>query len=202
MDLHETLNLCQGDRSHEWVEIPGDFGRPATAMVAGVFDAGMEEASMRPLAGHSLAVYEPDPRLSLVWPVPDEPEAERRRDGLGTVLPEWVEQDTHDWKHARPGWAVVLLCGSPIWQELVWYLDWGSGIGGYTANIQPVFGDSDEDGTPQIARWETTTWAVGLADLISQFSVATDFFKFDPTNRLVPKPSNVHPIDAERERSM
>ena len=83
-------------------------------MVAGAFDSG----ATRPLTGHSLAVYEPDARLSLAWPVPDEPEAERpNRDEQG--VPEWAEQDSYEWKSARDGWAVILLNGSPIWQALV-----------------------------------------------------------------------------------
>jgi hypothetical protein len=37
-------------------------------MVAAMFEPGSEEPATRALAGHSIAVYEPDPRLTMVWP--------------------------------------------------------------------------------------------------------------------------------------
>lgn len=113
MSLREMLDLCQDTHSDEWVLIPG--GRPATAMLAGVFDPGMKDHALtRPLAGHSIAVYEPDPALSMVWPVPEEPEAEEL-EPFNRPLPEWAEQDGHDWKHPRLNYAVVLLSGAPVW---------------------------------------------------------------------------------------
>jgi hypothetical protein len=198
MRLRDALDLCSDRHADDWVEIPGS--RPATAMVAGLFDAGMKEAGMRPLAGHSLAVFEPDARLSMVWPVPDEPEAEQR--DVERFIPEWAERDTHEWKSARAGWAVVLLSGSPIWQTLVWYLDWGSGVGGYVSDFQPVFADRELGGTPDLEGWMTTVWAVGLARLINGFSATGNWYTFDPTPRLVPHPSSLHPIEAEREGAM
>jgi len=83
------------------------------------------EPATRPLAGHTIAVYEPDARLSMVWPVPEDDDwLDRSRDD---GIPEWAETDGHEWKHVRTGHVVVLLGGAPIWQERVWYLDWGSG---------------------------------------------------------------------------
>jgi hypothetical protein len=178
------------------VEIPGE--RPATAMVAGLFDPGAAEPRTRPLAGHSIAVYEPDARLSIVWPVPDEDEAERQ--GGERFLPEWTEQDSHDWKHAHPGWAVILLSESPIWQALLWYFDWGSGVGGYVSDLQPVFDGEDADGKPAIERWETSAWAVGLARLINSFSATGDWDRFDPTPRLVRSPAGLDPTEAQKAR--
>lgn len=194
MQLKELLDLCQDRHSDDWVRVPGK--RPATAMLAGVFDPGMEEPRTRTMEGHSIAVYEPDARLSIVWTVPDEPEAERpnRHDRF---IPEWAEQDNHEWKNASPGYAVILLSGSPVWQELVWYLDWGSGVGGFVSDIQAVFGDL-EDGVPSIERWETTKWAAGLARLLNSFEATGDWYSFDPTPRVVPELTSLHPVDACR----
>lgn len=194
MRLRDALDLCTDAHQDDWVQIPGS--RPATSMIAGLFDPGMSEPRLSPLTGHSIAVYEPDARLSMVWPVPEDDE-----DGQllrGDDLPEWLGQAPHEWKSARGGWAVILLNGTPAWQALVWYLDWGSGVGGYVSNFQPVFGDDRESGTPSIERWETTAWAVGLARLISSFSATGDFHTFDPTPSLVPQPPSLHPIDADR----
>jgi hypothetical protein len=197
MDLRKTLDLCTDAHSDDWVEMPsGGWGRPATTMLAGIFDPGGEEADTRPLAGHSIAVYEPDARLSLVWPMPAEPDEGRHR--AERWVPEWAEEDTHEWKHADDGWAVVLLGGAPIWQARLWYLDWGSGIGGYVADFQPRFGDREEDGRPKLEGWEISAWEVGLARLVSSFSATGDFFRFDPTGRVVSSPSPVHPVDATR----
>jgi hypothetical protein len=197
MNLRDALNLCQAKHSDDWTRMPGgQNGRPATAIVAGLFDPGSEEPAMRPLAGHSFAVYEQDARLSLVWPVPEDD------DYLGRAgerfVPEWAEQDTHEWKNARPGWAVVLLGGAPIWQDLFWYLDWGSGVGGYVPDYQPVFADSDPGEAPELERWETSTWAVGLAGLLNVFSASGEWYTVDPTARVDPSPSPIHPIDAQR----
>ena len=168
-------------------------------MLAGFYDPGFEESRLRPLVGHSLAVYEPDPALSMVWPLPDQDEADEyhRRAGRRDSLPEWAEQDDFDWKSARPSWVVVLLGGAPIWQQLVWYLDWGSGIGGYVPDFQAILKDG-ESHRPELVGWETTTWATGLARLINSFSATGDFGTFDPTPRLVPQPSGLHPVDAAR----
>ncbi|HEY8501381.1 MAG TPA: hypothetical protein VIL21_01740 [Solirubrobacterales bacterium] len=165
-------------------------------MVAGLFDPGMSEPRLSPLTGHSIAVYEPEPELSMIWPVPedDEDNATLR----GDELPEWVEQAPHEWKSARGSYVVMLLSGAPIWQTRVWYLDWGSGVGGYVAHFQVVFAEDRTSGTPSIERWETTKWAAGLARLINSFSVPSDFHTFDPTPSLVPEPAPMHPIDAQR----
>jgi hypothetical protein len=49
--------------------------------------------------------------------------------------------------------------------------------------------------------WETTTWSIGLARLLNVFShVGADFARFEPTSRLVPEPSRLHPVDDQRER--
>lgn len=180
--------------------MPGaQHGRPATTMLSGLFDAGASEPSLTLLDGHSVAVYEPDARLSLVWPVPetderDEIEQRRRLE----YVPDWAKNDEHQWKHATDGWVVVLHGGAPIWQERVWYLDWGSGIGGYVADFQPRFG-GPPGGTPTIEGWEASAWSIGLARLLNSFSSDTDFASLEPTARLVPNPSPRHPIDAQRE---
>lgn len=172
-------------------------------MVAGMFDPGVaDDPRTRPLAGHSLAVFEPDPRLSLVWPVPeDDDDIGRRADNW---TPEWAEQDTYEWKNARSGFAVILLGGSPIWQERLWYLNWGSGIGGYVVDFSPQFGDYDEElggGARKIDGWDASTWSISLAGLINSFShTAGEFANFDLTSRLVPSPSAMHPIDTELSR--
>jgi hypothetical protein len=199
MKLREALDLCSDEHAHEWVKIPsGQFGRPATTMLAGLFDPGMSEPHLRPVTGHNLAVYEPDPSLSLLWSVPDEYEEDRRSGQR--ELPDWAETDDHTWKSARDGWAVILLNGSPIWQAPIWYIDWGSGIGGYVADFHPRFGDYDEElggGARKIDGWEASAWAIGLARLINAFShTAGEFAGFEPTARLVPSPSKVHPVDA------
>lgn len=193
MRLRDAIDLCTDTHSDDWVRIPGE--RPATAMVAGLFDPGAAEPELRPLVGHTIAVYEPDARLSLVWPVPD---AEEPDPGVRRSLPEWAEQDDDQWKNARDAWAVVLLNGSPIWQARVWYLDWGSGIGGYVADFRPRFGDSEATAS-SIEGWEASAWAIGLARLLNGFSGASDFDSRDPTARIVPSPLQIHPIDAQRD---
>ena len=195
MRLSDALDLCTDAHQDDWVRIPGE--RPATAIIAGLFDPGAAEPRTRPLAGHTIVVYEPDARLSLVWPVPDEDEAERP-DRYERFIPDWAEQDDHEWKNARAGWVVVLLNGAPTWQERVWYLDWGSGVGGYVADFQARFGELVE-GVPSIDGWEASVWAVGLTRLLNGFSATGEFFRFDPTPRIVPKPSPLHPIDAGRD---
>lgn len=129
----------------------------------------------------------------------DENYVERPREPF---IPEWAENDSQTWESARSGWAVILLNGSPIWQALVWYIDWGSGIGGYVADFRPRFGPDDESGTPTLEGWEATRWSIGLARLLNVFSnVATEFARFEPTDRLVPEPSSLHPVDDQRQRS-
>lgn len=198
MRLRDALDLCSDDHAHAWVKLPGgQHGRPATTMLAGVFDPGASEPAMRPLNGHSIAVYEPDARLSLVWPVGDEPEADRVRN-WEQWKPEWLDADGHEWKSARQGWVVVLLGGAPVWQESLLYLDWGSAVGGYVPDFQPVFSEDRAGGTPDLDGWTTSRWEVGLAGLINSFLHPTDFASFDPTYRLVPVPDEIHPIDAQR----
>lgn len=107
-------------------------------MVVALFNSGTDESGTRALAGHSIAVYEPDPRLTMVGPVPEDDDdmtliGNRRERGL----PEFAEEDSNEWKSARPSWVVILFNGTPVWQDLLWYLDWGSGVGGYVANIEP-----------------------------------------------------------------
>lgn len=125
MDLRAALDIASDLHSDDWVKVPGGtFGRPATAILAAMFDPGVaDDPRTRALTGHSLIVYAPDPRLSIVWPVPEDD------DYLGAprdaVMPDWAEEDDHNWKHARGGWAVIFLGGAPVWQEFLWYLDWG-----------------------------------------------------------------------------
>ena len=170
--------------------VPGD--RPATAMLAGLFDAGADDSRTRPLVGEHLAVDEPDARLSLVWQVPEDDEGDRRSRG---ELPAWAEEDPDDWDHAERGYAVVLLSGSPIWQEPVWYLDWGTGVGGYVANFQPVYGPREPGSPASVEGWTTSKWAIGLARLINDLLSNTDFRELDPTSRIVPEPSPAHPVE-------
>jgi hypothetical protein len=197
MKLRDALDLCSDEHSHDWVEMPsGGWGRPASAMLAGIFDPGGKEPDTRPLAGHSIAVYELDARLSLIWPLPVEHEHDRF--GRERWVPEWAEKDTHEWKNARDGWAVVLLGGAPIWQARIWYLDWGSGIGGYVPDFEEVHGDREPGELPKLVGWETSAWAVGLVRLINSFSPTSDWVRLDPTPRVAPSPSPVHPVDAAR----
>src|SRR3954462_12487551 len=137
MKLHDALDLCSDAHSDDWIRIPGgQHGRPATSMLAGIFDPGVvDEPATRPLAGHSLAVYEPDARLSLTWSVPEDDDYLNREE---SSLPARAATDSPQWKNARRSWAVVLLGGAPIWQDVLWFLDWGSGIGGYVADFQPI----------------------------------------------------------------
>ncbi len=194
MTLRELLDAAQLDRSDDWVKVPGN--RPATAMVAGVFDAGFEQAQTRPLAGHSIAVYEPNPALSMVWPMPEDDEgADRRR--REPFKPDWDPQE--EFKHIRPGHAVLMLGGAPIWQTLVWYLDWGSGIGGYVANFSVLFDGELDEGPPPTIGWEASSWAIGLAGLISSLDhMAHEWFAHDPTERVVTRRSDVHPLEEAR----
>jgi hypothetical protein len=166
-------------------------------MLAGIFDPGMANARTRPLAGHSIAVYEPDPQVSMVWPVPDEVEVERPR-RTERILPEWAEQDGHGWKSASLSYVVVLLSGTPVWQEPVWYLDWGASIGGYVPNIEAVFGDDHVDGENPVVGWSASSWAVSLARLINNsFGHGHDWPTLDPTLRLVSEPDPLHPVDSQ-----
>ena len=73
---------------------------------------------MRTMVGHSIAVYEPDPKLSMVWPVPEEPEAERP-DRFERGWPDWAEQDSEEFKSARLAHTVILLGGAPVRRSLV-----------------------------------------------------------------------------------
>jgi hypothetical protein len=193
MNLRELLDAAQLNRTDDWVLIPGN--RPATAMVAGVFDAGFKEAQTRPLAGHSIAIYEPNPALSMVWPVPeDDEEADRRRQRLH---PEWDQRE--EFKHIRPGYAVLMLGGAPIWQTLVWYLDWGSGIGGYVADFSAIFDRDAEERPAPIIGWEASSWDIGLAGLINSFAhAAHEWFAHDPTDQVVTKRSEAHPLAVAR----
>lgn len=196
MKLRDALDLCSSKHADYWVMMPGNFGRPATTMFAGLFDPRSSESELYALTGNSISVYEPDASLSLVWRVPDDEESGQVR---GDRLPEWAAADGHDWNSATRGWAVVLLHGAPIWQEPIWYIDWGSGIGGHVADFSPNFkdydvGDDDEDRAPD--GWTASTWSIGLAGLINSFSPTIhEFVKFDPTSRLVLDPRRIHPVD-------
>jgi hypothetical protein len=194
MSLRELLDLCQDTHSDDWVLMPGN--RPATAMLAGVFDPGIkDEARTRTLMGHSIAVYEPDPKLSMVWPMPEEPEAERP-ERFERGLPDWA--DSEKFKGARLNYAVILLGGAPVWQEAVWYLDWGSAVGGYVPYIEPKFSDEYEGHERPQTGWQVSLWAVKLARLMNTFEGTHLWHPHDPTMRLVPEPDKLHPIDARR----
>jgi hypothetical protein len=82
----------------------------------------------------------------------------------------------------------------------VWYLDWGSGVGGYVANLEARLGDDDEEGLPKHEGWKASAWSIALAGLLNSFSATGDWFAFKPTPRLVPQPSSLHPIDAPPAR--
>lgn len=192
------LDLCQNKHADDWVLVPGN--RPATTMLAGVFDPGMkDEAKTRPLAGHSIAVYEPDPQLSMVWPIPEEPEAERP-DRLERFIPEWAEKDGHGWKNANMSYVVILLGGAPVWQAPVWYLDWGSGIGATSHMSKRCSATTSltENGRSRLGRIPVGVGAVGMARLINAFGAPREWYAHDPTSRLVPKPGQLHPVDARR----
>jgi hypothetical protein len=201
MRLRDALDLCTHLHADDWIAMPsGARGRPATNMLAGLFDPGMTDPRPRPLVGHTIAVYEPDARLSIVWPVPED-DQEYEDPSVREYVPEWAERDSQTWKHARAGWAVILLNGAPIWQEPVCCIDWGSGIGGYVAYFRERFGKDDQSGTPTLEGWETTTWSIGLARLLNVFSNAgSEFARFEPTSRVVPEPSRLHPVDEQRHR--
>jgi hypothetical protein len=199
MRLREALDRCTGEHMDDWVEIPGQ--RPATAMVVALFEPGGEEPGTRALAGHSIGAYEPDPRLTMVWPVPEDDDL-MTRDGRRREkeLPDFAEEDSGEFKSGRASWVVILFNGTPVWQELLWYLDWGSGIGGYVANIRPEFGRGEDDPRPTRVGWKASKWSIGLADLVNYLADSYQWWDFDPTNRLVPAPSPKHPIDAARPR--
>jgi hypothetical protein len=189
MRLREALSLCTDEHLDDWVRVPG--ARPATSMLGGLFDPGAAEPQLRPLVGDRVIVYEPDPRLAIVWMVPEDDDETRHGERR---LPEWAENDSADWNHARFGWAVIVLSGAPIWQAPVWYLDWGSGIGGYVPFFRPVFSDG-KLGEDRLKRWEASTWDVGFARLLDSFEGAGGLGPHDPTGRICPKPSPVHPVD-------
>jgi hypothetical protein len=94
--------------------------------------------------------------------------------------------------------VVILLGGAPVWQAPVWYLDWGSGIGGYVPYIEAVFGDDLVDGERPEVGWDVSQWAVGMARLINAFGAPREWYAHDPTSRLVPKPGQLHPVDARQ----
>jgi hypothetical protein len=192
MRLRDALDLCTDAHADDWMPIPGE--QPATGMLAGLVDPGGAEPGARALLGHTIAVYEPDARLSLVWPVPEREDDER----AGQRLPEWAEEDSEKWDSAHLGTVVVVLNGSPIWQERVWYLDWGTGVGGYVANFQPRFAADSDRGRPKRDGWDASAWSIGLARLLSVFSATGEFDAVEPTGRLVPSPSTLHPVDAAR----
>lgn len=192
MSLRELLDLCQVNYFEDWVQMLG--GRPATAMVAGVFDPGMKEAAMRQLEGHSIAIYEPDPRLSMVWPVPEEHPAEERKP-FETPLPEWLPET---WKTARLVYVVILMSGAPIWQVPVYSLNWGAGIGGFVPSFDAVFGEHGDDG-PSVEGWTTTSWEISLTRLINSFRSNAGWPSHDPTDSIVPEPDLTHPVDVGRD---
>lgn len=195
MRLREALDFCSPERAGQWVTMPGE--RPATSMLAGVFDPEGEGGSTQPLSGHTIAVFEPDPRLLIFWPVPED--SDRGSRWLkGDEMPEWARVGSGRWKAANPGVAVVVLSGAPIWQQRVWYLDRGSGVGGYVPEFEPVFGEREPDAEPSQRGWRTSSWAAGLAALINSFEPTGEFAKLDPTDRIALELEETHPVDAER----
>lgn len=202
MNLREALDRCTDAHFDDWIRMPGGQScRPATSIVAGSFDPGMlSGAETRPLAGHSMAVYEPDPSLSLVWPVPeDDRDLELPRERF---VPEWAETDSQTWKSAKSGFVVVLLSGAPIWQARLWNIDWGSGIDGFVPDFTQKFDELeiDPESSPPPARWTIDKWSIGLASLINGFShLGGEFAALDPTTRIVEVPEEIHPIDRVRE---
>ncbi len=168
-------------------------------MIPAMFEPGAEEPATRAITGHSIAVYEPDPRLTIVWPLrEDDDHMTRDSRRQERDLPEFAGDDSQEFKSGCLGWVVILFAGSPVWQEAQWYLDWGSGIGGYVADIQPDFGHDADLSRPTRVGWKTSAWAIALADLVNSLAGSYDWGSFDPTHRLVPKPSTLHPIDAQR----
>jgi hypothetical protein len=177
MNLSDLLDLCQDKHSDDWVEVPEE--RPATLMLGRAF-------------GSHLAVYEPNPALSMLWLVSEDPDEDF--DGL----PFWAEEDTHDW-HGRSGYVVILLNGAPVWQTQSWYMTWGSAVGGYVPDIRKPMHDGGEHGDPANAEWTTTKWEASLARLLNAVAyVSDDWHSFDPVFRLVPEPVPIHPLGAAR----
>jgi hypothetical protein len=168
-------------------------------MLAGHFDPGPEDMRVRSLVGHTIAVYEPDASLSLVWPVPEDDEV-RARGRHSDDFPQWAADDLA-WDSAHLGYVVVLLSGSPIWQEPLWLLDWGSGTAGYVAAFEPIHSQDRVAGeAPRLEGWEASAWSVGVARLLNELSITGDFHEVDPTDRIVPERSTLHPIEASRAR--
>jgi hypothetical protein len=163
-------------------------------MLATFFDPGVAgEPRTRPLTGHSIAVFEPDPRLCMLWPVAEDD------DHLGRYersLPEWAA-DRH-FKSGEARWSVIMLGGAPVWQSRLWYLDWGSGIGGYVADFSPQFARDAHVFEPVLEGWRTSEWAVAHAGLINAFSPSREWDSLDPTFQIDPQPSQLRPIDAMR----
>lgn len=177
MNLSELLDLCQDQHSDDWVEVPEE--RPATLMFGRIF-------------GSHLAVYEPNPELSMLWLVSEDP------DERFDTLPDWAEGDAHDWQ-GRSGYVVILLNGAPIWQTHAWYMTWGSGVGGFVPRIERPIHDGEERGYPANAEWVTTKWEASLARLLNAVTyISDDWHSFDPVSRLVPVPAAIHPIGATR----
>jgi len=87
MHLREALDLCSVNHAGDWVWLAGE--RLATAMAIGLVDSEQPRTTI--LAPHSLAVYEPDARLSLAWPIPDEEPPGAQGE------PEWLTEDGHEW---------------------------------------------------------------------------------------------------------
>lgn len=178
MNLNELLERCQVEHAGDWAEVPGE--RPATAMIGGVH-------------GTHLAVYVPNPALSLLWLVPDDLE-----DGHDNRLPEWAEEDTNDWR-ASSGYVAVLLNGAPVWQVYASYMTWGAGVGGFVPQIDRALHDGVERGYPASEVWTTTKWEIGLASLLNSIVfVPRDWHSFDPVSRLVSRPVSGNPVDSAR----
>lgn len=170
--------------------MPG--GQPATAMLAVLFDAGARSPELRSVTGDRIAVYEPDARLSIVWTVDDECRGDRPQ----SDPPERVGEQ---FKHARDGWAVILFSGSPIWQVPIWVSRLGAWDWRVRARLQArtaatttrQVGRRSRGGTPQGG---SSASRVSSMTSLTRRARATH----DPTLRLVPEPSRLHPVDTER----
>lgn len=93
----------------------------------------------------------------------------------------------------RAAWRGAGLAGAGLVPRL------GLRIGGYVPDFRPKFADERTLATPAFVGWEVRAWEVGLVDLINSLSpTAHEWVRHDPTLRIAPKPTPLHPIGIRR----